>query len=310
MVLSRQGKKASGTSRMKSKPDRNLTYRLYLLAGQSNMEGMGFVRDLPPSLGGPVEGAAIYHPNRKDDGEPPEGLGCWEQLRPGHGYGHRVDREKGRNLLSDRFGIELSFARKLQQLSAGRRIAIFKYAKGGATIHPNTPDDWGCWDPDYEQDNGINQWSHFSYHYRRAIAFRKVDSHARNENLKPSGILWLQGESDASYTREIAEAYARKLDTLIARMRGLIGNPELPVIIGEISDYVSLEGKSELPWAPLVQKAQQAFVERDENAALVKAPDDHGWLDRWHYDSRTYIELGKRFADAVHHLEGGMINDG
>lgn len=272
------------------------------MAGQSNMDGMGYNSKLPDELNTRQEETYIYNPNRKDDGQSPEDLGQWTVLEPGHGYGHRFigDRGQERSIISNRFGPELTFAKRLKELRPSVNIALFKYARGGSSIHPGTTDDWGCWDPGYEK---INQWTHFKHHYRRSTAIDDIDGDGGKEMLKPSGIIWMQGESDAAYSREIAEAYAANLKRVIHRIRQLTGNVTLPVVIGRISGAGrENSGVPALPWADIVQQAQADFVNQDENAALVSLPDDHGWLDPWHYDSTTYLELGIRFAEAVERL--------
>jgi hypothetical protein len=282
-----------------------VTYHLYILAGQSNMDGMGFVSDLTSELNAPQEGTIIYNPTRRDDQQPVQDFGKWEPLQPGHGYGHRYIQENKaeREVLSGRFGPELSFASRLRELRPQHNIALFKYAKGGSSIHPDTPDDWGCWDPDFDVNSGINQWTHFEHHYRRATNKRGSFEQDAEMELKPGGIVWMQGESDAAYSEKIARAYSVNLEKVIHRMRSLTGKQNLPVVIGQISGTGMEGSKPALPWAEIVQEAQQTFVEQDANAALVQTPEGHGWLDAWHYDSETYLELGKRFAEAMDRLQ-------
>ncbi|MFH5831677.1 sialate O-acetylesterase [Halalkalibaculum sp. DA384] len=277
------------------------SYPLYILAGQSNMDGMGFVSELPPDLNRTQENVLIYNPNRKDDGEPPEDIGRWVELGPGHGYGHRFTRnEEGEmSLPSGRFGPELAFAARIRTLHAGRGVALLKYARSGSSIHPETPDDWGCWDPDVED---VNQWTHFKYHYRRAVSRAGRDRDGEVLKLSPAGILWVQGESDAAYTKEIAEAYEENLEKIIGRMRKLTGHPQLPVVIAGVSETGREEGRPALPWAGIVRQAQEKVAGNDACAAFVRPPEGHGWIDPWHYDSQTYIELGRRMAEAMAEL--------
>ena len=53
------------------------TYDVYLLAGQSNMDGRGLVSELPQSQRKPVDNAIIFYRNvsRTSEG--------WQQLAPG-----------------------------------------------------------------------------------------------------------------------------------------------------------------------------------------------------------------------------------
>jgi hypothetical protein len=119
----------------------------------------------------------------------------------------------------------------------------------------------------------------------------------------PAGILWLQGESDASFTQEIAESYRENLINLVKSMRDALDRPELPVVVSQISESHLGDNGKVLKWGEIVQDAQKEFAESDRNSAIVYPSADHGWLDPWHYDSKTYLELGVRFADAIYRMQ-------
>ncbi len=279
---------------------------LYILAGQSNMDGMGSVGDLPAKLSTSQKDTWIYNPNRREDQQPVDDRGFWELFRPGHGSGYRTDGKK--SYYSNSFGPELSFAVKMRKVKPERTILIFKYAKGGSSIHADAATEWGCWDPDYNRGNGINQWTHFRYHLHRSIdcAEKKFGK------LHPAGILWHQGESDASHSKNIAEAYEENLRKVISAIYSEMDEPVLPVVIGEISESwkseESNDGKA-LRHVEIVQEAQRMFVEEEPLARLVSPPEGHGFIDAWHYDSQTYIDLGIRFADAIMELEKEIVRN-
>jgi len=292
---------------------------LFLLAGQSNMEGMGFNRELPLEIRGRQKGGFIYSPNRVKDHQNPDEYGVWAPLEPGHGYGVRQERRGV--ILSDRFGPELSFGNTLQRRFPMQPIALFKYAKGGSSLHPATPDDWGHWDVETAERGGENQWSHFCHHYRLAVRrWERASELASYEQrkdrelsagrpayadmsagpLEPSAFIWIQGESDAAYSREIASTYGERLQHLISAVRELTGKPRLPVVLATLSDS-GMEGrKPSLPWAETVRRAQADTAYRDPYVRLVAPPEGHGWTDPWHYDSETYIKLGRRIGEVIH----------
>ena len=89
-------------------------YDLYYLGGQSNMDGYGRVEELPEGLSGAVDNVMIFHGNTSGDTTAEAGRGVWAQLRPGHGVGYGSDGKTA--TYSDRFGIEITFARTLQEL--------------------------------------------------------------------------------------------------------------------------------------------------------------------------------------------------
>lgn len=279
--------------------ERENRYDLYILAGQSNMDGEGLTTDLPDDLSGIQKEAWVYNPNRRNDQQPIDNRGFWEKLRPGHGSGYYTDGR--RSLHSKKFGPELSFASRMREKNPDKKLLIYKYAKGGSSIHPGITTGWGCWDPGYDRGNGINQWTHFRYHLHRAI--EKAEK--KFGHVVPAGIIWHQGESDASHTRTIADAYGVNLSSLLMQMREEAGNPSLPVVVGQISDSMIGRGKRKqtYPFGDTVKSAQRKFVEQDKHSALVTAPEGHGFIDAWHYDSRAYIDFGICFADAMMDLQ-------
>ena len=63
-------------------------YMVFYLGGQSNMDGYGYVNQLPADLNQPVNGVYIFHGNTTADGGDIGGQGVWDVLKPGHGVGH------------------------------------------------------------------------------------------------------------------------------------------------------------------------------------------------------------------------------
>ena len=279
-------------------------YDLYYLGGQSNMDGYGRVEDLPESLSGPIAGAMIFHGNTARDATPVDGRGVWDELQPGHGVGYSSDGAT--STYSNRFGIELTFVRTLQELEPGRKIAIVKYSKGGTSIDREAAGYSGCWDPGYP---GVNQFDHFLATIRNATDVVDIDGDGERDTLVPKGIVWMQGESDAGYTVEIAARYEAHLTQLMDLVRAALHADDLPVVIGRISDSGrdDYEGdeKDGMIWnhGGIVRAAQASYVVSDRHAALVTTTDDYGYSDPWHYDSAGYLDLGREFALAMHGLQ-------
>ena len=73
------------------RPAEAATYDLYYLGGQSNMDGYGFVSELPEGWSGPVERVMIFQGNQGVDGEKAGGEGLWAPLQPGFGTGFARD---------------------------------------------------------------------------------------------------------------------------------------------------------------------------------------------------------------------------
>jgi hypothetical protein len=272
-------------------------FKLYYLGGQSNMDGYGYTGQLPESLQGPVKDVMIFHGNTAPDGVEVDGRGVWAQLRPGHGVGFTSDGKT--NTYSDRLGVELTFARRLQEQEPNVGIAIIKYSRGGTSIDVAAAGQFGCWDPDYGTGNGVNQYDHFLATVRHALAIPDIDGDGETDTLIPAGIVWMQGESDAAHTPEIAQRYEVHLKRLMDLIRAALRADDLPVAIGRISDSGQDTDGKVWDYGDIVRSAQAAFVRKDGAAALVTTTDHYGYSDKWHYDTAGYIDLGKQFAEAL-----------
>lgn len=276
-------------------------FDLYYLGGQSNMEGFGHNRELSAEDRQAVEGAWIYQATAMPDQQPATGLGRWSVVQPGHGTGFASDGKS--NQLSERFGVELSFARALRERRPNRKVAIIKYARNGSSIDARAATHFGCWEPDFAAASGdyrdINQYDHFLATLRNALSVADIDGDGTQDRLVPAGILWMQGESDAAHGEEIAANYERNLKRLMDLMRAALRSDDLPVAIGRISD--SKRATDDATWKHgfVVRQSQANFVRQDRAARLVTATDGYKYSDPWHYDSNGYLDFGRRFAEAL-----------
>ena len=281
-----------------STPAEPTEYQLFYLGGQSNMDGYGYVNELPSELNAPVEGVRIFHGNMADDGVAPDGRGVWSEPQPGQGGGFTSDGRT--NTYGDRFGVELTFARRMRELRPDARISIIKYSRGGTSL--DIEGVYGTWAPEYEggegEGVGINQYDHFLATVENALSVTDIDGDGVEDVLIPSGIVWMQGESDAG-TEEIALRYEANLTQMMALIRTAFGASEMPVVIGRISDSGRDDDGIVWTYGDIVRTAQASFVERDGHAALVTSTDDYEYSDPWHYDTAGFIDLGRQFAEAL-----------
>ena len=284
---------ASGTSQNVEKE----TFRLFFLGGQSNMEGHGLNAELPDSLSGMIENVWIFHGHPIGDGNQKGGLGKWDHLKPGNGAGFTSD--KGNNQLSHKFGPELSFGKKLGELFPGEKIALIKYARGGSSIDSAAAREYGSWEIDFRGADGINQFDHFLTTLNGALNTRDIDGNGIEDVLVPGGIIWMQGESDATLTEDIALRYYANLKRLMDLMRAVFHDDDLAVVIGKISDSGMDNNGKTWRYGEMVQYAQEEYVRNDKNAAIVRDTKNYDYSDPWHYDSDGYIDLGIKFAEAI-----------
>ncbi|MNX37846.1 hypothetical protein D3C86_681660 [compost metagenome] len=281
------------------------TIRVFYLGGQSNMEGFGYVKGLPDSLSKKFKNVFIYHGNPVGDNDKSGGLGKWDVLQAGHGTGFSSDGIS--NKLSDRFGIELSFAKKLQELYPNQKLAFIKYARNGSSIDSIGTSSFGAWEPDFNGGNGKNQYDYFLKTVNKAMAVKDINGDGVEDVLIPSGIIWMQGESDADKTEQIANQYYANLKRLMELMRAAFRNNDLPVVIGKISDSGDDTDGKVWGFGELVQYGQEKFAATQSKASIVRTTSSYKYSDKYHYDNEGFIDLGKQFANAIFLLNSSKI---
>ena len=281
-------------------------YKLYYLGGQSNMDGYGYVEELPEEWQGRVPNAVIFTGRTALDNEAHGGVGLWEPLQPGHGTGFKTDGTE--NVRSDRFGPELTFGQTLVSLDSDSKVAIVKYSLGGSGLADGVG--YGNWHPDFADGRGVNQYDHALTTLRNALGHADVDGDGVHDRLLPSGIVWMQGEADAYQSQEAADAYEANLKRLMDLLRAALRVDDLPVVIGKITDSGMADDGSVMDYIETVQEAQRGFVESDACAAYVTITDDLPHSDdAWHYRSDGYIAMGTAFAEAMQQLEADCKAD-
>lgn len=166
-------------------------------------------------------------------------------------------------------GLGMTFAKELAQRT-GRPIGLIACAHGGTSMDQ--------WSPAARDQGGASLYGSL---YRRVQAV----------GGKVRGVLWYQGESDAN--PELATAFKDKFTGLIAALRADLGNPELPILYVQIGRFVhaNLEHRS---WN-LVQAAQLA-VETEVSGVAMAPAVDLGIDDPIHIGSDGLKILGTRMA--------------
>lgn len=266
-------------------------YLTFFMAGQSNMDGYGYVSELPSDLV-KEQDVMIFHGNGVFDNQDNGGVGKWDKLQPGHGTGFKSDGKS--NTLSERFGAELTFANAIQQQYPNKKIAIIKYAVGGTGLALNTG--YSNWYPNFTEGRGLNQYDFALETIKNAYAVSDINGDGMSDTLKPMGIIWMQGEADAHASEASANAYLTNLTIMMNLFRAALRVDDLPVVIGKITD--SEMGEEDImPYIDRVHLAQQLFVESDNCATYMSNSDTYTYGDDpWHYTSESFIQMGKDFA--------------
>ncbi len=267
-------------------------FDVYLLGGQSNMQGIGKLDALPRDF--PREPANTFFWNGK----------VFEPLIVG------TTRTSNR---PDEFGPEIGFATSLSLRNRGR--CLVKYSASGMPLHHGwNAEIWEGGEPSPkrrnfypgEHANDPNQGTLYLEMVRR---FRAGINALRNNGDIPvvRGFVWMQGEADAKHQRS-AEDYATSLCRLRNRLAVDLGLQTLPFVFGQV-----------LPYEP----AMARFTHRKEiRAAMVAADERSGQpeaiplcrmvstdgfsllRDTVHYDAAGQLALGHAFAAALQMIEG------
>lgn len=192
-----------------------------------------------------------------------------------------------------RFGPETSFGRAIKDALPEDTIYLVKHAAGATALY----DDW-------KPESGP-QSKKFVGKVRAALS--SLD--AAGIDYEISGMLWMQGESDA-YENQ-ADAYETNLVNFINAMRSEFETPEMPFIIGRVLDYF---GGTLPPKIGEQTEPTQAHIVRTAQVKVAESMPYTAWIDTDGYQLCTYldeinnpghygpqgnIDLGKDFASAV-----------
>jgi len=105
------------------------------------------------------------------------------------------------------------------------------------------------------------------------------------------GILWHQGESDATSAGTI-EIYENQLKKLIELFRNEVVNLSLSVLIGELGSFPDNNDG----WQAINEKIRE-YAKSDSNAYIIRTDDLKDKGDKVHFNSEGQREIGRRFAE-------------
>jgi hypothetical protein len=222
---------------------------VFILAGQSNMAGRGFVepKDTLPAkrvLTITVRGQLVFAK---------EPLHFYEPALTGLDCG-------------------LSFGKHLvQSVPDSISVLLLPMAVGGSSV---------------------SQWLGDSVYRNVQLLsnFReKVEIGKQYGQVK--AILWHQGESDAN-VKGISH-YKERLSALFERFKDIIGNENLPILIGELGSF----SKDPENWLSINREVQN-YCATNPNTVIISTADLKDKGDKIHFNSEGQRILGQRFANA------------
>ncbi|MCY2994395.1 MAG: sialate O-acetylesterase [Planctomycetota bacterium] len=282
--------------------------KVFVLAGQSNMEGQGKIAADPKSNGGkgslqylvkqPAT-AARFQPVVDRDGKwiVRDDVWIWYLGRKGNltvGYGAREDR----------IGPELGFGIVLGDC-LDNQVLLIKVAWGGKSLAQDfrPPSSGGEVGPSYKELIG---------HVKEVLANLQTlfpDYDGRGYEL--AGFGWHQGWNDR-INQAFNDGYEKNLANFIRDVRKDLGVPKLPFVIAE----TGMSGHEERhPRALSLMRAQAAVAKYDEfqgNVAFVgtkdfyRPPEESPSSQSYHWNSNaeTYYLIGTAMGTAMKKLCG------
>ena len=251
----------TATETAKPEPEPEPPLAVYLLAGQSNMDGVGLVTGLPPSKQVASSDVSIFW----------SGRWAWQGLAPSSYMGVQY------------FGPEVTMGHRLQSLRPEQPVALIKHAWGGTNLAQ-------CWFPGESAEDSAKGDCYTDFMATVDAALTALEEEGVSYQIE--GLAWMQGESDATY-EPWADAYEANLTHLIARIREDVVEPKLPIVMGRIDCSVHC------PYRDTVRTAQDAVAASDVAVGIVETADLPQVADALHFDGSGMRTLGERFADQL-----------
>lgn len=246
---------------------------LWILAGQSNMEGVGDLVDVQPPdpRVNSFDQSDVWVNAKEPLHSLPDSVDRVHWRKNAQGQLARLEGEAAKQLAAGRkkgAGLGLPFAVEMVKRT-GVPVGLLPCAHGGTSMNQ--------WSPELRDKGGD---SLYGSTYRR---FKAVGG-------KVTGILWYQGESDGGPKE--APLFQEKFEKLVAAFRADFGQPDLPFYYVQIGRHVNA-GVAE-PWN-MVQEMQRKAEANMPRTGMVPAVDVD-LDDRIHVSTGDQKLVGKRLA--------------
>ncbi len=241
---------------------------LHLLAGQSNAQGLqGDATHYPLDSDRLDNRILFWYESRDFGGSELE----WVNMGP----------QKGR-FPNGYFGPEVTFSRALRR--ERKHPAIFKFAAHSTSL----ANDWKA-----AGQGGL--YDDMCTSLKTALA--RLQKKYPRSLVKPSSLIWIQGESDAAEDAS-AFAYEASLRDMLAHLRNVVlKEPNLPVILGVDEEH---------PWVlerPQVVEAQKRIAASDSRMMFTSMKGIVKF-DNSHLTPAGLMEHGDRLFEAYQMIRG------
>jgi len=240
-------------------------FRVFILAGQSNMTGQGRVRELTEPHNKPHDRIRIWANGR------------WEYFVP-----------------SKNFGPGVAMAHQLAEFWPEDTIGVIKVAIGGTGILAFAPD----WTKEQADRTGDGRKGNL---YKDIVD--AVTAARKASQFEIAGFVWKQGGKD-SRSAELAKEYSDNFKKMVTAIREDVDTPKMPAFIATyMSDddigKVSEDIRTRRPGLEMVLRAQNRAARDIPGVVTVH----HGRLpthaDGIHFNTKGQLKLGEMVAGAV-----------
>lgn len=113
------------------------------------------------------------------------------------------------------------------------------------------------------------------------------------------GVLWHQGESDTD-KEENASTYETRLSEMFIALRQDLGDPNLPIVVGQLGDFLTME---KYPYADAVRTAIKEIPTVMRRVGYADSTGLGHKGDCLHFSADAETEFGRRFGKAMQDLQ-------
>lgn len=262
---------------------------VYILSGQSNMQGVGLLAELA-----------------EDDRKPCENVFFWN----GNSFEPLIPGRTRTSTRAKEFGPEIMFAKTLGASRPDRDVYLIKYHASGQPLHHGWHDqEFLGGEPAPNRRNfypgeGADDANMGTLYRDLRTTFRDGLEVLRQREVefKVRGFVWMQGEQDAKHAVS-AISYAAGLKRLKRRLEEDLGVSRLPFVFGQV-----LPHESALPRFTHRKEIRESQRRADESSGHAEAIQGVRMVstdgfplkaDTVHYNAAGQAKLGRAFAEAI-----------
>ncbi|MFD2158052.1 sialate O-acetylesterase [Rubritalea tangerina] len=264
---------------------------VYLLGGQSNMQGIGKIAQLPNAQDIDLSRTHFF---------------------TGKGF---ETIQLGKTKTSARpadFGPEIGFGQVMNQ--KGKEIYIIKYFASGMPLHPGwnrnkwvglpaAPKRTNFYPGTNAQDPNKGRL-YLAMQKRFASGVQSLKAAGHTPKIR--GFLWMQGEQD-SKNQTSATTYAKHLKLLKNRLSEDMNVDPLPLVFGQVLPYTPaldrFTHRTEIRQQMAAADSKSGKSESIPTTTMVSTDPFPLLKDKVHYNAEGQLLLGQAFADAMLELQ-------